>query len=121
MKESQHCFLALLQYTDALRLGDLQQLRNNVVSMPQTMPRGGAKRVPDGHWCLAQSSGENCAFQTMQYIDALRLGDLRRFREIEEVSRDWWFPTLDRGAGAALHFAADHGQVTCQRDTALER
>lgn len=47
----------------------------------------------------------------MQYVDALRLGDLARFKEIEVESRDWWFPTLDRGAGAALHFAADHGQV----------
>lgn len=48
----------------------------------------------------------------MQYIDALRLGALQRFCQIEEQSREWWFPTLDRGAGAALHFAADHGQVT---------
>ena len=30
---------------------------------------------------------------------------------IEEESGDWWFPTLDRGAGAALHVAAEHGQV----------
>ena len=51
-----------------------------------------------------------------QYIDALRLGDLERFNEIEAESGDWWFPTLDRGAGAALHFAADHGQV--RRSTA---
>ncbi len=48
---------------------------------------------------------------SVQYIDALRLGDLEQFREIEEVCGDWWFPTLDRGAGAALHFAAEHGQV----------
>ena len=47
----------------------------------------------------------------MQYIDALRLGHLEHFEEIEEDSGDWWFPTLDRGAGAALHFAAEHGQV----------
>lgn len=26
-------------------------------------------------------------------------------------SGDWWFPTLDRGVGAALHFAAECGQV----------
>ncbi len=31
---------------------------------------------------------------------------------IEEECGDWWFSTLDRGAGAALHFAAEHGQVT---------
>ncbi len=49
----------------------------------------------------------------MQYIDALRLrlGALQRFCQIEEQSQEWWFPTLDRGAGASLHFAADHGQV----------
>ena len=46
-----------------------------------------------------------------QYIDALRLGHLDHFEEIEEDSGDWWFPTMDRGAGAALHFAAEHGQV----------
>lgn len=27
----------------------------------------------------------------------------------------WWFPTLDRGAGALLHFAADHGQLAAAR------
>ena len=47
-----------------------------------------------------------------QYIDALRLGHLDHFEEIEEDSGDWWFPTMDRGAGAALHFAAEHGQVS---------
>ena len=46
-----------------------------------------------------------------QYVDALRLGDVARFKDIEAESRDWWFASLDRGAGAALHFAADHGQV----------
>ena len=47
----------------------------------------------------------------VQYIDALRLGHLDHFEEIEEDSGDWWSPTMDRGAGAALHFAAEHGQV----------
>jgi hypothetical protein len=47
-----------------------------------------------------------------QYVDALRLGDVARLKDIEAESRDWWFASLDRGAGAALHFAADHGQVT---------
>ena len=46
-----------------------------------------------------------------QYIDALRFGNLARFKDIEEEAGDWWFPTLDRGAGAALHFAAESGQV----------
>lgn len=48
----------------------------------------------------------------MQYVDALRLGDIDLFKEIEDESGDWWFATLDRGAGALLHFAAEHGQVT---------
>lgn len=47
----------------------------------------------------------------MQYVDALRLGDMARFKDIEAESQDWWFASLDRGAGAALHFATDHGQV----------
>ena len=47
-------------------------------------------------------------------MDALRLGDLGAFRRIEADSGDWWHPLLDRGAGAALHFAADHGQARVQ-------
>jgi hypothetical protein len=46
-----------------------------------------------------------------QYVDALRLGDLSRWLEIEKETELWYFPTLDRGAGATLHFAADHGQL----------
>ena len=46
-----------------------------------------------------------------QYVDAVRRGDLTEFKTIEAETADWWFPTLDRGAGAALHIAADHGQV----------
>ena len=46
-----------------------------------------------------------------QYADAVRVGDLALFKRIEEETSDWWFPTLDRGAGAALHFAVDHGQA----------
>ncbi len=46
-----------------------------------------------------------------QYVDALRLGNLNAFCEIEAESGDWWHPLLDRGAGAALHFAVDHGQA----------
>lgn len=45
------------------------------------------------------------------YIDAIRHGNMERFLEIERESRDWWFVSLDRGAGAALHFACDHGQL----------
>ena len=46
-----------------------------------------------------------------QYVDALRLGNLAAFLEVEAESGDWWHPLLDRGAGAALHFAVDHGQA----------
>ena len=46
-----------------------------------------------------------------QYIDALRLGDLARFRRLEAACQGWYTPSLDRGAGAALHFAVDHGRL----------
>ncbi len=54
----------------------------------------------------------NLRVNASQYVDALRLGNIRQFKEIEENSGEWWSPTMDRGAGACLHFAADHGQVT---------
>ncbi|BDA44410.1 probable protein phosphatase 1 regulatory subunit 27 at N-terminal half [Coccomyxa sp. Obi] len=57
----------------------------------------------------------------VKYIDALRFGNLERFKEIEEEAGDWWFPTLDRGAGAALHFAAESGQLECVRFLVEER
>ena len=47
----------------------------------------------------------------LKYVDALRLGNIQQFKEIEKESGDWWSPTMDRGAGACLHFAAEHGQV----------
>lgn len=47
----------------------------------------------------------------MQYVDAIRFGDLLSFTRIESASADWFFPTLDRGSGALLHFAVDHGQI----------
>ncbi|KAL4855434.1 hypothetical protein ACK3TF_003975 [Chlorella vulgaris] len=52
-----------------------------------------------------------CAYTYFEYVDALRLGDLSRWLEIEKETELWYFPTLDRGAGATLHFAADHGQL----------
>uniref|UniRef100_A0A7S0RHN8 Uncharacterized protein n=1 Tax=Pyramimonas obovata TaxID=1411642 RepID=A0A7S0RHN8_9CHLO len=50
-------------------------------------------------------------YSFFQYIDAARLGNRQSFETIQEADRDWWFPNLDRGAGAALHFAVDHGQL----------
>ncbi len=60
---------------------------------------------------IDSASGCIWSCTVLQYVDALRLGDLRKFKEVERESGDWWFPTLDRGSGACLHFAADHGQV----------
>lgn len=34
-----------------------------------------------------------------------------RFHIIQKECEGWWFPTLDRGAGSLLHFAADHGRL----------
>ena len=51
----------------------------------------------------------------LQYVDALRLGDLRRFQQMEAACEGWYFPGLDRGAGAALHFAVDHGRLEAVR------
>jgi len=47
----------------------------------------------------------------VQYVDAVRFGDLSHLLKIEAACREWWFPTLDRGAGALLHFAVDHGRL----------
>ena len=47
----------------------------------------------------------------LQYVDAVRFGDLPAFLRIEAATQGWWNPTLDRGAGALLHFAADHGRL----------
>ena len=33
------------------------------------------------------------------------------FKRIQDLTKEWWFPTLDRGAGALLHFAVDHGRL----------
>lgn len=51
-----------------------------------------------------------------QYVDALRLGHLERWRkEIEPHCLLWYFPTMDRGAGGCLHIACDHGQLEVAR------
>lgn len=48
----------------------------------------------------------------MQYVDAVRFEDFEAFARIESAAQGWWFPTLDRGAGALLHFAVDHGRLS---------
>lgn len=44
-------------------------------------------------------------------MNALKRGDIARFKDIEATDGDWWFVRLDRGAGAALHFAVAAGQL----------
>ena len=61
--------------------------------------------------CYGVNFPHTVCCSALQYVDALRLGDLDKFEEIEAESGDWWGPLLDRGAGAALHFAVDHGQA----------
>lgn len=41
----------------------------------------------------------------------MRHGTLEEFKRIQDLTKEWWFPTLDRGAGALLHFAVDHGRL----------
>lgn len=47
----------------------------------------------------------------LQYVDSVRFGNLTAFLQLESATKGWWFPTLDRGAGALLHFAVDHGRL----------
>ena len=48
-------------------------------------------------------------------MDAIRADDVARARAIEAVDAPWWSPSLDRGAGAALHAAADAGALASAR------
>lgn len=57
----------------------------------------------------------SCPYTFFEYADAARFGDLGRLRAIEAACAGWWHPTLDRGAGALLHIAADHGQLALAR------
>lgn len=57
----------------------------------------------------------SCAYTFFEYCDAIRFGDLMHFQEIEAACKEWYFPTLDRGAGALLHIAADHGQLAAAK------
>lgn len=52
-----------------------------------------------------------CYFFPIQYVDAIRFGDLTSFLRIEAACKAWWTPTMDRGAGALLHFAVEHGRL----------
>ena len=62
-------------------------------------------------FCFTMRANKIDIAHELQYVDALRCGKLQQFKHIESESSDWWFPTLDRGSGACLHFAVDHGQV----------
>ncbi|KAK9808893.1 hypothetical protein WJX72_005921 [[Myrmecia] bisecta] len=63
----------------------------------------------------------SCKYSFFEYIDPLRLGDLELFKLVEAGSAAWWSVDMDRGAGAALHFAVDHGQLACVRFLVEER
>ena len=54
-----------------------------------------------------------------QYIDAVRSGDIERFKCVEKQCAGRYSPTLDRGEGAALHFAVDAGQLNMARAPSL--
>ena len=54
-------------------------------------------------------------------MDTLKCGDIEGFKRIEDTDGDWWFPTLDRGAGCALHFAVAAGQLDAARFLVNER
>jgi hypothetical protein len=51
------------------------------------------------------------AYSFFEYVDAVRTSTLESFLDIQERTKEWWFPTLDRGAGALIHFAVDHGRL----------
>lgn len=55
------------------------------------------------------------------YLAALRKGNLSLFREIERIDSEWYFPTLDRGAGSPLHAAASAGRLEVVRFLLSER
>ncbi|KAL4452734.1 hypothetical protein ABPG75_008396 [Micractinium tetrahymenae] len=74
---------------------------------------GGLRKGINGYTWPGIEFGEppSCAYTFFEYCDAIRFGDLKRFLEIEAACKEWFFPTLDRGAGTLLHIAADHGQL----------
>lgn len=84
----------------------------------EVVEEDGLRKVINGYTWPGIEYGEppSCAYTFFEYIDALRLGQVERFKqEIEPACKLWYFPTLDRGAGAALHMAADHGQLAVAR------
>ena len=54
-------------------------------------------------------------YSFFEYVDSVRNGTLGEFTEIQEQTKEWWSPTLDRGAGALIHFAVDHGRLDMVR------
>ena len=51
------------------------------------------------------------AYTFFEYVDVVRRGTLEEFEQIQNDTAEWWFPTLDRGAGSLIHFAVDHGRL----------
>jgi len=46
-----------------------------------------------------------------QYCAFAEQGDIAAFVRHSATNCPWWTPTVDRGAGALLHIAVDHGQL----------
>jgi hypothetical protein len=54
-------------------------------------------------------------YSFFEYVDSVRNGTLEDFNVIQEQTKEWWSPNLDRGAGALIHFAVDHGRLDMVR------
>ena len=54
-------------------------------------------------------------YSFFEYVDSMRNGTLEDFKSIQEQTKEWWSATLDRGAGALIHFAVDHGRLDVVR------
>lgn len=50
-------------------------------------------------------------YSFFEYVDTMRNGTIEDFQKIQEQTKEWWSATLDRGAGALIHFAVDHGRL----------
>ena len=55
-------------------------------------------------------------YSFFEYVESIRSAEsLDDFKQIQEQTKEWWSPTLDRGAGALIHFAVDHGRLDMVR------
>lgn len=54
-------------------------------------------------------------YSFFEYVEAVRTSTIDEFKRVQEATEEWWSPTLDRGAGCALHFAVDAGRLDMVR------